>query len=358
MTKGHRALRASRPRRTSLVSLMACALALPAGFACGDSEAESRAAARAQAAREFGRRDDGARDPSTPSSTGEAGSPSLGSSSAGTSPAAGAPPTDASPAPASGVSERAADPTTTVTDRSVARGARPRDTEGTAPAAPLPAAPPSPDVLPDPGRPRVDPSASTIDVDSLLAAAEAAYASLRSLRAAFVQRMEVPLLDRTSTGRGVWYQRGRDLFRMDFTDPPDDVFVADGTYLWLYQPSVQPDQVIRSDLAEGAIETGTADLLGRILAEARTGYDAVYEGRADVEGVPTHAVTLTPRGPSGYLRVRVWIAVADRLVRRFEIVEENESVRTVTLSRLEPGAALADTLFRFTPPPGVSVFNR
>ena len=40
-----------------------------------------------------------------------------------------------------------------------------------------------------------------------------------------------------------------------------------------------------------------------------------------------------------------------------EIVEINDTVRTVTLTSLEPNAPLPDSLFRFTPPPGAEVFE-
>ncbi len=210
------------------------------------------------------------------------------------------------------------------------------------------------------GDPRLDPpkpDAQEIDVAALLAEAERAYGSLSSLRASFLQVMEVPLLERTSSGTGVWYQKGRDRFRMDFLDPPDDEIVADGRYLWVYHPSQNPRQVIRSELRAGDTDSGTADLLARILSEARTSYDARYDGRDSLDGLSTHVVTLTPMGRSPYLSVRIWIGPRDRLVRRFQIVERNESIRTVSLSDLEPNAALADSLFQFTVPPGADVFS-
>ena len=40
-----------------------------------------------------------------------------------------------------------------------------------------------------------------------------------------------------------------------------------------------------------------------------------------------------------------------------EITEENETVRTVELGRLEPGAAIPDWYFRFDPPPDVDLFQ-
>ncbi|MFV1987537.1 MAG: outer membrane lipoprotein carrier protein LolA [Gemmatimonadota bacterium] len=197
------------------------------------------------------------------------------------------------------------------------------------------------------------------DAALLLADADEAYSGLRSLRAAFVQRVDLPLVDRTAQGHGTWYQVGRGRFRMDFIDPPDDVFVSDGEFLWLYQPSATPGQAIKSPLGgAGGQAAGGADVLANILSEARSSYDAVYEGTAIVSGVRSHVITLTPRGPSEYRLVRVWVADRDRLVRRFRIEEQNETIRTVTLAELEPNVALPDSLFRFTPPEGVEVFDR
>lgn len=200
-------------------------------------------------------------------------------------------------------------------------------------------------------------AATSAEVERILAEAERAYASLSSLRARFHQTIEVPLLERRREGHGIWYQRGRSHFKMDFLDPPDDEIVADGVHLWLYYPSTNPKQVIRSRLGEGSGEAGTADVLARILAEARTAYRGEYAGREEVDGVAAHVVSLRPVGRSPYLRVRVWIGASDLLVRRFEITEENETVRTVTLFRLEPNVSLPPSLFRFEPPPDADVFE-
>lgn len=307
------------------MTALAALLVLGPLVACGGGDEAERAAAREELERQFGRRDSAPGAPATPA-PGEGGDTvSVGEEGSA----------DTSPDPAS---ERRDEPS-----------------EAEAPSPPPPPSPAAGDTATEPSAPPA--GAAELDPDRWLAMADSAYRRLPSLRARFEQRVEVPLLDRTSTGLGIWYQRGRDRFRMDFTDPPDDLFVADGTYLWLYQPSQQPDQVVRTELAAGTTAAGTADLLGRVLAEARTAYDAVYEGTETVSGVETHAIALTPRGPSEYRTVRVWIAAGDRLVRRFRIEQENEMIRTVTLAALEPGVTLSDSLFRFEVPEGVDVFE-
>lgn len=315
-----------------IVAALALSLFVLAG--CGDSAADRRAEARAAAERQFGRPDE-----ETPGGAEER--PASSASAPANSGAAGAGDRDSA------------------STRPAARGADVAEsTRGGAAVEPTPAPPIRTPPAGDPtgseaGSP---PGAPADDPDAILAAADRAYSTLRSLRASFIQRVDVPLLDRTSQGHGTWYQEGRDHFRMDFDDPPDDVFVADGTYLWLYQPSANPGQVLRCELAEGRQTAGGMDVLGRILSEARASYDATYEGTAIVSGQTTHAISLRPRGASEYRMVRVWVAETDDLVRRFRIEEENETVRTVTLADLEPDVVLDDALFRFTPPPGVEPF--
>lgn len=207
------------------------------------------------------------------------------------------------------------------------------------------------------GADRGEPAAAAPDVRRVLARAEAAYEGLRSLRAEFEQTIEVGLLDRSRSGTGTWYQKGRGRFKMDFSDPPDDVIVADGRHVWLFYPSTHPDQVVRGTIEANVTGAGMVDLQGRIFDEAAGAYDAELEGREEVDGHGTLEILLTPRGESPYRHVRVWVDEESHLVRKFEILERNETLRTVVLRDLRPNDRIADDIFSFTPPPGVEVFE-
>ena len=195
------------------------------------------------------------------------------------------------------------------------------------------------------------------DVRRLLERAEEVYDALSSMEAAFEQTIEIPLLARQRDGRGTWYQKGPGRFKMDFTDPEGDVIVADGQHLWLYYPSTHPGQVIRSEIDANVTGAGMVDLQGRIFQEADTGYDATLQGAEDIYGHSTWRIALTPTGPSPYLRVRVWVDQQSFLVRRFEILEENETIRTVILDELKPNASIPDSVFQFVPPADADVFE-
>ncbi len=193
------------------------------------------------------------------------------------------------------------------------------------------------------------------DPDSILAFAHEAQSGVRSLRAQFSQRIENLLLERTRDGNGTWMQVGRDRFRMAFDEPVGDLYVADGECLWLYEPSLH-DQIVVQPLVEG-VEAGGVDMLGRLLAEARDAFRSEHVGMEEVTGQPVHHLVLTPLpSESRYESVDLWIDVNNGLVRRFRVHEQNETVRTVTLSSLEPNAQMARGNFEFVTPSGVPVF--
>jgi outer membrane lipoprotein carrier protein len=183
--------------------------------------------------------------------------------------------------------------------------------------------------------------------------AEQAYAAVRSMEADFVQRVFVPLLQNTQSSRGKIYHRAPDRFLMRFSDPAGDILLADGRYVWMYYPSTDPRQVLRQPLADGAEQI---DLQKQFLSNASARFNVTRTGGETVGGRQTHALTLIPRSASAYRQIRIWVDTQDFLVRRFEISEENETVRTVELSNLRPNVTLGDEIFEFTPPAGAQIY--
>jgi outer membrane lipoprotein carrier protein len=222
---------------------------------------------------------------------------------------------------------------------------------GTAPAGTAaPAAPGTPAA-----RPTAAEAASQDRAAQILSQAEAAANGVRSLEADFTQTMTVPLLNQTQRSTGKLFQRKPDRFLMRFSDPAGDVIVADGRHFWLYYPSADRTQVIRTSIAEGG---EAVDLQAQFLSNPNQRFVSTVAGEESVGGRPAHVLTLVPRGASPYRILKVWVDKEDHLVRRFEITEENESVRRVELRNLRTNHALANSLFTFTPPEGAQVFDQ
>ncbi len=193
------------------------------------------------------------------------------------------------------------------------------------------------------------------DAERILERAAKAYQAATTLRSEFVQKIEIRALEREKEGRGVVYQKKPRFFLMKFEEPKGDLVVADGSYFWMYYPSAQPDQVIRTAMDQ---TTEGATLGGQFLVNPSERYVATYVKREAVNGRAAHLVALVPKFQAPYTLVRVWIDAEDHLVRKFEIFEENETIRTITLHNVEAGVPISDDLFKFSPPAGVEVFTR
>jgi outer membrane lipoprotein carrier protein len=202
-----------------------------------------------------------------------------------------------------------------------------------------------------PSRP---PRGAEPDPGPILDRASAAYQTISSLSADFVQIVVNPMIGGPDTTRGRLYQLRPSRFAMRFSAPRGDRIVADGRYLWLYTPSTTPGQVIRSRIPDYG-STGP-NLIGQFVERPRERYTARYvRTDSSAEGV-TDAVALTPRAPDQpYSAAVIWVARSDGLVRRLEITESSGQRRIVVLRNLKVNEGVPGREFAFSPPRGVRV---
>jgi len=200
-----------------------------------------------------------------------------------------------------------------------------------------------------------DASAGAEDPNHLLEQASQRYEGLDAFCAEFEQERIVPLLNQTTRSAGTLCQMRPGYFLMDFSDPAGDRVVSDGESLWIYYPSMDEDQVIRTRLGGAG---GTFDFHAEFLEDPTHRFDARYLGTHTVTGRTTHVISLEPREAVAYEEAKIWLEEERGLIRKVEIVEENESLRRVVLSdiRIEPG--LEPGRFSFEPPPGAQVLDR
>lgn len=197
--------------------------------------------------------------------------------------------------------------------------------------------------------------AQDADPAPLLERAAATYAGIDGFCAEFEQERIVPLLNQTTRSRGTLCQLDPGYFLMDFSDPEGDRVVADGEHLWLYFPSTDPGQAVRTTLGGGG---RTFDFHREFLRNPAERFEAEHLGADTVTGRPTEVVELRPLDDPSYVRATVWLEVDRGLIRQVEIEEENRSLRRVVLSDIRTDPGLEPSRFAFTPPPGVEVIRR
>ena len=219
--------------------------------------------------------------------------------------------------------------------------------ETATPKKPIGTVSPSGEVAP------IEPEQSA-DGAALLKNASAAYARLSSFKADFSQWQENPLLGKRTTSRGTVYQRRPDRFAMKFSQPAGDLIIGDGQYFWMFYPSYDSKQVLRTR----AGNTGGLDLQSQFVGDPTRRFNYTMQGTEAVAGRPARVFMLIPKTDAGYKSLKVWIDEKDFLVRRFELTSENGAVQHFDLTNFEANPTIADQVFRFSPPAGVRIVER
>lgn len=197
--------------------------------------------------------------------------------------------------------------------------------------------------------------------DPLIGALQAKLDTLQSLSGRFVQRLDSKSLGRPRSEEGRFYLRKPTLMRWEYERPEEKLAIADGRHTWLYLPADrEAHRGSLRDLEQG----GTAALMlsGRI----RLDRDFASRRLAGEE--------LAAAGPQGFADAAVFeliptrrteemekviLAVEPRRlrVRRVSVVDALGDRLILELFDLEEDLRLDDALFRFEPPPGVTIIR-
>ena len=191
---------------------------------------------------------------------------------------------------------------------------------------------------------------------SVVQHAERVYTNIKTLRATFTQTVTNPLTGSDVTSHGELQQRIPGDVSVRFTDPAGDRIVANGKVVWVYLPSTNPGQVIRTNLDSSGVQV--PDVATWFLHSPETRYTMTNAGSATVDGHATTAVTLVPKDQSlPFTKATIWVDDDDALIRQVETVDQQGLKRRIMLTRLTPNAALDKGAFEFKVPKGVKVFG-
>lgn len=177
------------------------------------------------------------------------------------------------------------------------------------------------------------------------------YESTIDFMADFRQETELKTLNRMIVASGkVYFRRpGKMLWR--YQDPKGQLILADGEYLYYYQP--EEKQVIKSRLSKAFLsDTPLSFMLG--IGDLKRDFNGTLMGSQTEH----YVIQLTPKvelGGVGELRLGVKKGDFDILWARIEDAVGN--VTTIHFSGMRRGVGFADSLFRLEVPEGVDVIE-
>jgi outer membrane lipoprotein carrier protein len=172
---------------------------------------------------------------------------------------------------------------------------------------------------------------------------------LKGLQAPFTQQVFDPNGKLKETSSGELALSAPRLFRWEYRKPYEQLIVADGSRVWVYDPDLQ--QATRR--AQGTAEQGSP--LAALIDPAKLDRDYVVAEAGDADGL--HWLTLKPRkdGGGGFESARLGFGNGGLEVMQFIDALGQKSV--IDFGAWKRNPSFPDATFRFAPPKGVDVIE-
>lgn len=183
---------------------------------------------------------------------------------------------------------------------------------------------------------------------TIVARLQARYDETAGFRADFVQEVTSATLGQTLRSRGQVFFKKPGRMRWEFTEP-QQLLIADGSALWLYQPAER--QVIKTPFQRAfSSQTPVSFLTG--VGRLEENFSVLPQG----ETGSVYRLRLRPKRAAeaiGLLDIEVSKATFDIL--HALITDPLGNTTRVSFTNIDRETALEDDLFRFALPPGIDL---
>ena len=171
---------------------------------------------------------------------------------------------------------------------------------------------------------------------------------MKSGKAAFTQTVSSGDGARTKTSSGSFEFLRPNRFRFNYTKPFEQLIVADGQKVWIYDTDL--NQASSRKLTQALGATPAALLAGGSLEQ-----DFVLSSEPPRDGLEW--ALATPRAKDGPFQ-QLRVGFRGKLLSAVEILDSFGQRSKLQFSAFEPNVPLAAELFRFTPPAGADVIEQ
>ncbi|HVB98533.1 MAG TPA: outer-membrane lipoprotein carrier protein LolA [Candidatus Dormibacteraeota bacterium] len=201
------------------------------------------------------------------------------------------------------------------------------------------------------------PAAQREDAEAVARAVEAHYKHAVTLRAVFLETYNSGETELRMESGTVYFRRPG-LMRWDYTSPQKKFFLVDGHYAWFYIPA---DHTASRASARKSADWRTpfALLTGKARLSDLCRGISVVPNQGGPSSPPAGDVVLdcAPKHKEAFLDAQIEVDRTDRIVNVLVKQPGDVSVE-VRFGNWEENIPLSKSLFRFQPPPGVTVVDQ
>ncbi len=180
-------------------------------------------------------------------------------------------------------------------------------------------------------------------VDPLLLLSEVRK-DLTGLQAAFVQYELINDMEKVDMNAGRVWMQSPDRFRWHYIDPIEQLIVADGQQVWVYD----------EDLEQVTVKTQSNQLnpIYVIINDEKS--QQHYDIKHEIQSQGIDWISLTPKEANDEVQT-VWLAIEESQVKQIKVVNGFSQTMVFEFKEIKKNPDFKNGLFEFVPPEGVDV---
>ncbi len=179
---------------------------------------------------------------------------------------------------------------------------------------------------------------------------------LRSVKAEFVQEKHLSMLTGPVVSKGEFFYKAGRKFIWHYLPPDESFTISDGTRIWLYFPALKQAEVY--DMEKFKTRSRAFEKLCLGFERPLCDLADVFSIELTAETQAAFEVLLKPKEEAMarlIAELRILISRETGLPLRFHSIERNGDRTAISFTKTEINRELADSLFAFVPPDGVTV---
>jgi outer membrane lipoprotein carrier protein len=184
-----------------------------------------------------------------------------------------------------------------------------------------------------------------VDVQAILSGVEKRYNNTQTLRVNFTQTDTQK--GRKRTAKGTLYLRKPGKMHWEYTEPAGQLFISDREFIYTYFPDEKRAEKMKFKEVED-MRAPLAFLLGKL--NFKDDFKSFSASPQPNGGVLIVATPKSDRFP--YSEVS-FLAMPDFSIQKLIVKMQDNAVNEFTFDSEKRNEPVADSMFRFTPPPGV-----
>jgi outer membrane lipoprotein carrier protein len=190
-------------------------------------------------------------------------------------------------------------------------------------------------------------------LEEILAKVQEQYDKHEDFKASFVQESFLKSLGKKQVAEGLVYFKKPGKMRWNYQKPHKQEIVSDGKNLWNFRP--EDKQVMVTAMTQ-AFQSKVPSTFLAGLGNLKKDFDPKWA--KEPSGKENYSLELTPREAQGSLEKLFLIVDRESFkILQARIQDVMGNITQIGFSKIQFDNHLPDSLFTFTPPPGVEVFN-